>query len=65
MAQRTITIRDAAEDFTPRRAIFEYHAKNGQVFVKGAWWYEAQETMDELSALAYENDTSLDFLVVH
>lgn len=43
---------------------FEYHALNGQVFTKEAWWYEAQDTLNELSALAYENDTSLNFVTI-
>lgn len=49
----------------PQKAVFEYHAKNGQVFTLEAWYYEASETLSELSRQAYENETEMDFIVIY
>ena len=43
----------------------DYHAKNGQVFTVETVWYEMQEAFNELSRLAYENDTEVNFVVVY
>lgn len=44
----------------------EYYAKNGQVFtLTNVKWYEMQEAFNELSRLAYENDTEVDWVKVY
>lgn len=43
----------------------QYHALNGQIFTKsGVKWFEMSEAFSCLSREAYENDTSVDFVVV-
>jgi hypothetical protein len=42
-----------------------YHAKNGMTFTLDTVWYEMQETLNELSRQAYENDTEVNFVVIY
>jgi hypothetical protein len=66
MAMHTIDIPDDRTYATggPQKNYVEYHAMNGQVFTLDAWYYEIQEALMELSRIAYENDTSLHFIVI-
>ena len=48
----------------PQKNDIEYHAINGQVFTATAWYYEIQEALMELSRQAYENDTSMDHIII-
>jgi len=42
-----------------------YHAENGMTFtLSNVNWYEMQEAFNELSRQAYENGTSVKFVVV-
>jgi hypothetical protein len=65
MAKVTLDIPDHVVMGDVAKATFEYHALNGQVFTKEAWYYEASEALSELSQLAYENDTAMHFIVIH
>lgn len=37
----------------------EYNAENGDVYLAKAIWYRIQEALNELSRMAYENNTSV------
>lgn len=60
-----ITIDDAKTRQDRAWVVVEYHALNGQVFtLDHVQWYEMQEALNELSRLAYENDTAVKFVVI-
>lgn len=58
---RTLQAKDKSDrDYV----IVKYHALSGQVFTTQGQWYEMQELFNECSRQAYENHTSVDYVVV-
>jgi len=50
---------------SPGKVRVDYHAMNGQVFTTETVWYEMQKAFNELSRQAYENDTTVNFVIVY